>query len=191
MCARKASEQVDASPAETLRTLADLVPDPANANKGTERGAGMIEHSLQRYGAGRSVLVDKHGVVIAGNKTVEGAAAVGLSDVVVVKTDGRQLVVVQRMDLDMADEHDGRARLLAIADNRVAEVGLAWDRTVLGALVANAADLSGMFSDAELAGMIYGPSATDETEAETGAGAGSGADKATCPACGCSFEVGK
>ena len=49
--------------------ISDLTPDPQNANKGTERGRGMIEDSLRRLGAGRSILVDKHNRVIAGNKT--------------------------------------------------------------------------------------------------------------------------
>ena len=48
--------------------LSELVPDPMNANKGTERGAYMVRRSLEKLGAGRSVLVDKHGVLIAGNK---------------------------------------------------------------------------------------------------------------------------
>ncbi len=62
-----------------IRTLSDLVPDPDNANRGTERGAALLEHSLRQYGAGRSILADKNGVVIAGNKTLEQAAALGLA----------------------------------------------------------------------------------------------------------------
>jgi hypothetical protein len=51
-------------------SIRDLTPDPRNANKGSERGTGMLEHSLRSYGAGRSILADKHGVIIAGNKTL-------------------------------------------------------------------------------------------------------------------------
>ncbi len=53
-------------------TLSDLSPDLRNANLGTERGHAMLERSLQETGAGRSILVDKHGKVIAGNKTLTG-----------------------------------------------------------------------------------------------------------------------
>lgn len=48
--------------------LSELVPDPQNANKGTERGRYMLEHSISSLGAGRSVLVDKNNVLIAGSQ---------------------------------------------------------------------------------------------------------------------------
>jgi hypothetical protein len=136
---------------KTIRTLADLRPDPHNANRGSKRGLDLLERSLQRNGAGRSIVVDRHGVVIAGNKTLESAADLGL-DVLVVKTNGRQLVVVQREDLDMASPKDARARELAIADNRTAQVSLDWDPEVLLHHVPGA-DLTGYFFDAELAAL--------------------------------------
>ena len=46
-----------------LATIADLTPDEKNANRGTQRGVAMLEDSLRRHGAGRSILVDKHGRV--------------------------------------------------------------------------------------------------------------------------------
>lgn len=55
------------------RKLSDLAPDARNANKGTERGNAMIENSLRQFGAGRSILLDRHGRIIAGNKTAENA----------------------------------------------------------------------------------------------------------------------
>jgi hypothetical protein len=45
-----------------------LAPDKRNANRGTVRGRALLEDSLRRYGAGRSILADKHGNIIAGNK---------------------------------------------------------------------------------------------------------------------------
>lgn len=107
------------------RSLADLTPDMANANRGTVRGKRALKSSLARLGAGRSVVIDRHGVVIAGNKSVAAARAAGFTDVIIVQTDGTQLVAVQRTDLDLAA--DPRARELAYADNRVAELDLAWD----------------------------------------------------------------
>jgi hypothetical protein len=118
---------------KTIRTLADLQPDPRNANRGSKRGLELLEQSLERNGLGRSVLVDRNGLLIAGNKTTERVADLTAGDVevIVVKTNGRQLVVVQREDLDLTDPKDARARELAIADNRVAEVDLDWDPNVL------------------------------------------------------------
>lgn len=81
--------------------ISDLTPDHANANKGTERGRYALEASLRQYGAGRSILLDKNGRIIAGNKTAEVAADVGLDDVLIVQTDGKQIVAVQRTDLDI------------------------------------------------------------------------------------------
>lgn len=138
--------------AAKIETVRDLTPDPRNANRGTERGAGMLETSLREYGAGRSLLVDKHGVVIAGNKTLEAAASIGLQDVVVVPTDGTKLVIVQRTDLDL--ESDPRAKALGVADNRVAQVGLDWDTDVLRSLVADGTDLSKMFTEDEIAALL-------------------------------------
>src|SRR5688572_6108116 len=81
--------------------LTDLTPDDRNANVGTARGRAMVEESLRRFGAGRSILVDRKGNIIAGNTTHEAAIDIGLTDAVVVQTDGRKLVVVQRTDLDI------------------------------------------------------------------------------------------
>jgi len=71
---------------KSIKGIKDITPDKANANKGTQRGRGMVESSLRRYGAGQSILVDKDGNVIAGNKTIEAAQEIGLP-VKVVQTD--------------------------------------------------------------------------------------------------------
>ena len=104
---------------------AGLTPDRENANEGTQRGRGLLEKSLRQLGAGRSILADKYGNVIAGNKTLESAADIDLP-VRIVETDGNELVVVKRTDLDLYSETDKRARQLAYADNKVAEIDLAW-----------------------------------------------------------------
>jgi DNA modification methylase len=102
-----------------------LKPDLLNANEGTQRGRGLLEKSLRKLGAGRSILTDKDGNVIAGNKTLEGAAEIGLP-VRIIETDGTELVVVKRTDLDLYDGKDKRARQLAYADNKIAELDLSW-----------------------------------------------------------------
>ena len=106
--------------AKHIKSIADLAPDQQNANRGTQRGRGLLEKSLRQYGAGRSVLTDRGGNLIAGNKTVEIAAEIDLP-IRVVQTDGKELVVVQRTDLEL-DSKEGRE--LALADNRVAETNL-------------------------------------------------------------------
>ena len=62
----------------------ELIPDDKNFNKGTEYGNSLIEKSLRKFGAGRSVLIDKNNRIIAGNKTIENASAIGMEDVIVI-----------------------------------------------------------------------------------------------------------
>lgn len=119
----------------------EILPDPNNANRGTARGLALLEKSLQRYGAGRSVLIDCNGTLIAGNKTYEAASALGIP-VKVVTTDGHELVAVQRTDLDLYGESRDAAVSLALADNRVAELSLEWDADVLEELAGE--DISGL-----------------------------------------------
>ena len=126
--------------------LENLVPDNLNANRGTARGAGMVEHSIRNYGAGRSILVDAQNRIIAGNKTHAASLEAGLQDAVVVETDGTQLVVVRRSDVSL-DSPEGRA--LAIADNRAAEVGLDWDLDAL-AEISEELDLSQFWFEGEI-----------------------------------------
>lgn len=130
--------------AKRIESIADLTPDSANPNRGTSRGRGMLEDSVREDGAGRSILVDKDGNVIAGNKTVDVAAELDLP-VRVVQTDGTELVVVQRTDVDAKSVH---GRRMAVRDNRTSEVGLEWDIDVLAELGEDM-DLSGLWNDSE------------------------------------------
>ena len=111
-----------------IQSLDDLQPDPLNANRGTDRGREALRRSLHTYGTGRSIVIDRRGRILGGHKTVEQAKHLGLP-ITVVPTTGQELVVVQRMDLDART--DPRARELALADNRVAELDLDWDPAVL------------------------------------------------------------
>ena len=133
--------------------LDTLTPDHANANKGTERGRYALEASLRQFGAGRSILLDKNGRIIAGNKTVETAADVGLDDVLIVETDGKQIVAVQRTDLDI-DSEAGRG--LAYADNRVGQLDLDWDAEQVLADLNAGVDLSALWRQDELDEMLDG-----------------------------------
>jgi len=160
-------------------TLADLTPDPRNANKGTPRGRGMVEESLRKFGGGRSLLVDKHGVIIAGNKTHEAAGSIGLDECIMVPTDGTKLVVVQRTDLDL--RKDKAAQLMALADNRTSEVGLAYEPEVIAEFPPE--DLSWMFTAEERLAVIdvtpeFTPVGIDEQ------GRLDEKKKVKCPECG-------
>lgn len=137
-----------------IRGIDDLKPDDRNANRGNERGRRLIEKSVKDLGLGRSIVVDKHGKTIAGNKTLAAATAAGVSDVKVIQTTGHELVIVQRVDLDL--DNDAAARALALADNRTAEVDLNWDAQQIQRDEADySLELDGIgFSEGELADMM-------------------------------------
>lgn len=147
-----------------IAKIEDLTPDPSNVNKGSERGHQVIDWSLTELGAGRSILADADGVVLAGNKTLEVAADHGLP-VRVVETDGRELVVVQRTDLRLQGDGDERtkARQIAIADNRSSEVGYVADMEIL-LEHARSVDVSPMYSEGEINALLAGFTPNDLPE---------------------------
>lgn len=111
------------------QTTVTPTPDRHNANAGTKAGKKMLHESVKRLGYGRSILLDRKNQIIAGNKTFEEANEQGVSEVRIVETDGTELIAVKRTDLDL--DTDPKARELAFADNRVAEINLEWDPGVL------------------------------------------------------------
>lgn len=108
--------------------ISELIQDERNLNLGTERGRELLERSLHEYGAGRSILIDRNGRIIAGNKTVLAAMKEGIEDVEVVESTGKELIAVKRTDVDI-NSKNGRG--LAMADNAVAAADLRWDYSLL------------------------------------------------------------
>lgn len=104
-------------PKITTASLEDLVPDPLNVRRRDERAVGALAASVEGFGLGRSIVVDSGGVVRAGNGTLEAARAAGVREVVIVETDGTQLVAVKRPDWS-----EEQAIAYAIADNRTGDL---------------------------------------------------------------------
>ena len=109
-------------------SIEQLIPDDKNFNEGTEYGQHLIEESLRKFGAGRSILLDKNNRIISGNKTTENCANVGLDDVIIVETDGTKLVAVKRTDIDL-DSAQGRE--MALADNATGKANLCFDTDLI------------------------------------------------------------
>jgi hypothetical protein len=142
---------------KTVASLDDLGADPANANRGTDRGRAVVAESLIECGAGRSILADKDGTVIAGNKTLEAARKLGLP-VRVIESTGEELVVVRRTDLDL--HVDEKARRLAYLDDRAGQLGLDWDTEQMLEDLQRGVDLAGVFDDDEIKRLldsVHGP----------------------------------
>lgn len=137
-----------------------VLPDRHNANAGTENGQAILEKSIDQYGAGRSILLDKNNEVIAGNKTLQALADAGFDELIVIETDGRQAVAVRRSDLDLSDQN-GKARELAYVDNQAGALGLEWSPSVLLADIEAGLNLEEWFSFEELKDILgddYQPS---------------------------------
>ena len=160
-----------------------LQPDSHNANRGTDRGREAVAESLSAYGAGRSVLVDKHGAIIAGNKTVEAAGLAGIENALVVETDGSEIVVVKRTDLDLSED---KARQLAYADNRSAQLGIEWDADVIAADVASGLDIPG-FTEGEINALVGFPDDADGKDLDESIA--DDVKTVTCPDCGREIPV--
>lgn len=120
---------------ENIKT-SDLIPDDKNFNKGSKRGNALVETSFKKFGAGRSILLDKNNRVIAGNKSLDGAEAAGIEDVIVVDSDGSKIIAVRRNDIDL-DSPEGRE--LALADNAAAKANIILDIELIEAELGEAA----------------------------------------------------
>lgn len=118
---------------EKVVSIETLVQDDHNFNKGTEVGRKLMERSFTEFGAGRSILVDKDGRIIAGNKSQQAAIAAGIKKVRIIETQGDELVAVKRTDISL-DSKEGRE--LALADNLTTQVNLVWDEAELTSVAA-------------------------------------------------------
>jgi hypothetical protein len=93
--------------------------DPDQARTHSKRNRDAVRASLRELGAGRSIVVDKNGVIIGGNTVYEEAKKLGLP-MEEIESDGSKVIVVRRIDLDTADL---RRVGLAIADNQIGTLG--------------------------------------------------------------------
>ena len=130
-----------------MASIDDFKTDTRNARKRTNQSATLIQESLKRYGAARSIVVDEDGTVLAGNGTFESAKSAGITKVRVIESDGTELIAVRRTDLS-DDEKVG----LALADNRTAELS-SWDNEMLHRLSMEH-DISPWFEKEDLSGLL-------------------------------------
>lgn len=100
--------------------------DKRNYRRHNDANKKVIRKSLEELGAGRSIVIDKEGEIIAGNGVYEQAEKLGLKTRVI-ETDGSELVVVKRTDLATDDE---RRKKLALADNAASDMS-DWDEELL------------------------------------------------------------
>ena len=119
---------------EKVIDIEELAQDTHNFNRGNEQGQQLMERSFKELGAGRSILLDRNGNIIAGNKSQKAAIAAGIKKVRVIETTGDELVAVKRTDVDI-DTAEGRK--MAFLDNLTTQVNLTWDETEIQAVQAD------------------------------------------------------
>ena len=117
-----------------MSKVSEIKLDPRNYRIHGEENKRLIRKSLTECGAGRSILVDKNDIVIAGNGVYEQAQELGLK-VRVIESDGTELIAIKRTDLSTKDE---KRKLLALADNRASDSSQ-----------FNFADIEGFFEGAD------------------------------------------
>ena len=111
-----------------MSSISELKFDNKNFNRHTSYGMGLLEKSLRENGAGRSILIDKDGNIIAGNGIIEAAGSIGLEKVKIVETTGDEIVAVKRTDITL-DSEEGRR--MALADNATASANLDWNKELI------------------------------------------------------------
>jgi hypothetical protein len=141
-----------------LEKLADVTLDPRNANAHTQRGSSLMETSIREVGFGDSIVVDRDGVVISGGQRTETSFEIGMTDPIVVQSDGTRPIIHQRIDLH---SDDPRAKRLALLSNRVGELNLSWDAGVIQSLIDDGVVVDDLWSADELA-TILASAATED-----------------------------
>lgn len=116
---------------EQVIDIGELRQDEQNANKGTSKGRKLMKRSFEQFGAGRSILIDKDGNIIAGNKSQQAAREAGIKKVRIIETDGTELIAVKRTDVTL-DSAQGRE--MALADNATAKADIEWDPDMIASM---------------------------------------------------------
>jgi hypothetical protein len=140
-------EEPETKMPKKISHLKDLSPDPKNPRRHTERGMGLLEKTLEKLGAGRSILVDESGRILAGHGVVEAAGNVGIEKVIPVEASGHELIAVVRKGLREKQKQE-----MALADNRISDLS-GYDPGSLKSL-GDVVDLSKFFTEREIQGLI-------------------------------------
>jgi hypothetical protein len=96
----------------------EIVKDERNYRIHDDKNKSLIQKSLDELGAGRSILLDNSGRIIAGNGVF---GEWGDKPIRIIETDGDELIAVKRRDLS---PDDPRRQKLAFADNHTTDTSL-------------------------------------------------------------------
>lgn len=111
---------------ENKKTLS-ICKENKSFNKGCRFFSFLVE-SIRKLKCGRSIVVDKDYNVICGEKILKAAHIAGIKKIIVVETNGDELVVVKRNDIA---PNSTTALELSFVDNLIQEKNLQWDTDLL------------------------------------------------------------
>jgi DNA modification methylase len=97
---------------QRMVALDQIKPHPHNTRTHSKKQIGQIADSIRAVGFASPVLIDEHGVLLAGHGRLEAARLLGLKTVPAIVIDGLT---------------EARKRALLLADNRIAQ-SAGWDR---------------------------------------------------------------
>lgn len=106
--ARSISKPID-------RPISEITANPRNARTHPRRQIELLTDGIRRFGFTRPVLVDEHGMLLAGHARVEAARAAGLAAIPAITATGWS---------------DAEKTAAALADNRLSELG-DWNNEML------------------------------------------------------------
>jgi hypothetical protein len=142
---------------EVLPIEQGATPDSQNVNKHTQRGGGLLENSLRKRGAFRSIASagkdTNTPVVYAGNYTLQKAVEAGFTEIINVHVTGNQIVNVVRDDIAPGS---AQAIALGLEDNEVGRISYNPDIDILAAVMADSAMQALRTEDKMLADIVEG-----------------------------------
>lgn len=117
--------------AKQLSKLSDLIPDDRNANQHSEYGMHRLEKGLRQNGLGRSILISSDNKIIAGNGVSETAGSIGIENLRIIETDGKEVIAVKRTDIKSGTKEFYN---MALSDNIIAKENIIMDADVVNAI---------------------------------------------------------
>ena len=127
----------------------EITPDSHNANAHTERGEGMVDHSLGKFGFRFAGTLDRNRNIVHGNNRHEKAIKNGITEAVIIKAEKNKQYFLQFDDLDLNDPEND-AREIAYVANRTAQVSIDFAPDVVAEDIGLGLDLGDWFEDFEL-----------------------------------------
>jgi DNA modification methylase len=110
--------------------ISTVKQNPRNARRHSKKQIQQIANSIVRFGWTYPILIDEHGVALAGNGRLQAADLLGLKEVPVIR---------------MVGLNDAEKRALAIADNKIG-CNAGWDRAMLAEQLGELSHLAPEFN---------------------------------------------